>query len=90
MKAYTDHCNIKMSIKIMLIVFISTAFHKILTTAVALCSVNKKNRRYPILEKSLLFSIVQIKAESLKATSSFTMHVLIIANVFHKCKKIPV
>lgn len=32
MKAYTDHCNIKMSIKITLIVFISTVFQKMLTT----------------------------------------------------------
>lgn len=82
-----------MSIKIMLIVFISTVFHKILTTAVAyaLFTKKKKNRRYQILEKSLLFSTVQIQAESLKAISSFTTYVLIIANVFHKCKeKIPV
>lgn len=79
-----------MSIKIMLIVFISTVFHKILTTAVAY-AVYKKNRRYQILEKSLLFSTVQIKAESLKAISSFITYVLIIANVFHKRKeKIPV
>lgn len=35
MKAYTDHYNIKMSIKIMLIAFISAVFHKMLTTAVA-------------------------------------------------------
>lgn len=34
MKAYTDRCNIKTSIKIMLIVFISTLFHKMLNTAV--------------------------------------------------------
>lgn len=75
----------------MLIVFISTVFHKILTTAVAYALFTKKNRRYQILEKSLLFSTVQIKAESLKAISSFITYVLIIANVFHKCKeKIPV
>lgn len=35
MKAYTDRCNIKMSIKRMLIAFISAVFHKMLTTAVA-------------------------------------------------------
>lgn len=32
MKAYTDHCNIKMPIKITLIVFISIVFQKMLTT----------------------------------------------------------
>lgn len=44
-KAYTDHCNIKMSIKIMLIVFISTVFHKILTTAVAYALFTKKKKQ---------------------------------------------
>lgn len=42
MKAYTDHCNIKVSIKIMLIVFISTVFHKMLTTAVAYALLTQK------------------------------------------------
>lgn len=59
MKAYTDCCNIKVSIKIKLIVFISTVFHKMLTTAVAYALLTQKqdtqfyrNSHYSALSKS--------------------------------------
>lgn len=59
MKAYTDHCNIKMPIKITLIVFISIVFQKMLTTV--LPKLRQQDRMYPILQKFLPFSTVQIK-----------------------------